>query len=38
MADHTARYGAVAAAMSAARRAGVNKIGFVTQPEAESER
>jgi len=34
MADRAARYEAVAAAMSAARRAGVGKIGFVTQPEA----
>ena len=36
MADRSARYGAVAAAMSAARRAGVSRIGFVTQPEGES--
>jgi biopolymer transport protein ExbD len=33
MADRAARYGAVAAAMSAARRAGASRIGFITQPE-----
>ena len=32
LADRAARYEAVAEAMSAARRAGVGKIGFVTQP------
>jgi biopolymer transport protein ExbD len=32
MADRAARYEAVAETMSAARRAGVAKIGFVTQP------
>jgi biopolymer transport protein ExbD len=34
MADRASRYEAVAETMSAARRAGVTKIGFVTQPEA----
>jgi biopolymer transport protein ExbD len=38
LADRAARYGAVAAAMSAARRAGVSRIGFITQPEAEAGR
>ena len=32
MADRAVRYEAVAEAMSAARRAGVTRIGFVTQP------
>jgi biopolymer transport protein ExbD len=32
MADHAVRYGVVAETMSAARRAGVTRIGFVTQP------
>jgi biopolymer transport protein ExbD len=32
MVDREARYEAVADAMSAARRAGVARIGFVTQP------
>lgn len=31
-ADRSTRYEAVAETMSAARRAGLNKIGFVTQP------
>ncbi|WP_153110231.1 ExbD/TolR family protein [Propionivibrio limicola] len=34
MADRATRYETVAEVMSAARRAGVNKIGFVTQPPA----
>ena len=34
MADRATRYEAVAEAMSAARRAGLGKIGFVTQPVA----
>jgi biopolymer transport protein ExbD len=33
MADRASRYETVAEIMSAARRAGVGKIGFVTQPE-----
>ena len=33
-ADRSTRYEAVAETMSAARRAGLTKIGFVTQPEA----
>ncbi len=33
MADRAVRYEAVAETMSAARRAGVAKIGFVTQPQ-----
>ena len=33
-ADRTTRYEAVAETMSAARRAGLTKIGFVTQPAA----
>ena len=32
MADRTTRYESVAETMSAARRAGLSKIGFVTQP------
>lgn len=31
-ADRSTRYESVAEAMSAARRAGLTKIGFVTQP------
>jgi biopolymer transport protein ExbD len=34
MADRASRYEIVAEIMSAARRAGVRKIGFVTQPDA----
>lgn len=34
MADRSTRYEAVAETMSAARRAGLGKIGFVTQPVA----
>lgn len=34
-ADRATRYESVAATMSAARRAGLSKIGFVTQPEGE---
>jgi len=34
MADRATRYEAVAETMSAARRAGLGKIGFVTQPVA----
>ncbi|MDR0578838.1 MAG: biopolymer transporter ExbD [Candidatus Accumulibacter sp.] len=37
MADRAARYGAVAETMSAARRAGVTRIGFVTQPEQKTD-
>ena len=36
MADRAVRYEAVAQTMSAARRAGVAKIGFVTQPGADT--
>ena len=36
MADRATRYEAVAETMSAARRAGLSKIGFVTQPVAGS--
>lgn len=35
-ADRATRYEAVAETMSAARRAGLSKIGFVTQPGAET--
>jgi biopolymer transport protein ExbD len=35
-ADRATRYEAVAETMSAARRAGLTKIGFVTQPGAGS--
>jgi biopolymer transport protein ExbD len=36
MADRVVRYEAVAETMSAARRAGVSKIGFITQPGTET--
>jgi biopolymer transport protein ExbD len=38
MADRASRYEVVAEIMSAARRAGVSRIGFVTQPGRESEK